>query len=70
MKPLAALLFILASAPITHADNTTDTICQQSQDFGLSPDQIAQNLHNGNPTLPLFRARGDVITHLGDCDQH
>jgi hypothetical protein len=64
MKTVAALAFILLSAPIAHADN----ICQQSQDFGLSPDQIAKNLRDGDPTLPLFRARGKVLNRLGACD--
>lgn len=41
MKTLAALLFIVCSAQIAHADNPSDPICQQSTDFGLSPGQIA-----------------------------
>ncbi len=69
MKLIAALLFIIASASITHADNTTDTICQQSTNFGLSPGQIADNLHSGQPSMPEFRQRGTVLNTLGDCDQ-
>lgn len=69
MKPLAALLITAAfvGAPIAHADNTTDTVCQQSTQFGLSPGQIADNLHSGQPNMPAFRQRGDVLNTLGDC---
>ncbi len=34
VKTIAALAFILLSAPIAHADNTNDPICQQSTQFG------------------------------------
>jgi hypothetical protein len=55
----------LSFAPMAHAD--PDPICQQSTQFGLSPGQIADNLHSGQPNMPEFRQRGTVINHLGEC---
>jgi hypothetical protein len=52
---------------LAHAD--TDPICQQSQSFGLGPGQIAENMHSGNPTAPLFRLRGRVLNTIGGCPQ-
>lgn len=67
MKSLAALLIMFTSIPVAHADNTTDTICQQSTQFGLSPDQITANIHSGQPNMPEFRQRGEVLNDLGNC---
>jgi len=67
----AALLtvFIIAAIPLAHADdNVNNLICQEMR-VGLSPDQIAQSVHSGDPTMPPFIARGKVPNQLGDCDE-
>jgi hypothetical protein len=46
-----------------------DPICQQSTQFGLSPGQIADNLHSGQPNMSLFRQRGQVLNDLGNCPE-
>lgn len=66
LKTVAALLFILASAPIAHADNTNDLICEDSR-MGMSPGQISDSIHGGQPNMPEFRQRGTVLNDLGDC---
>ncbi|MFZ0718359.1 hypothetical protein [Mycobacterium sp.] len=72
MTPLVVLMaasIAVATAIIARADSTDDQICQQSTQFGLSPDQITTNLHNGQPNMPEFRQRGEVLNALGGCDQ-
>ncbi|MGO9071797.1 hypothetical protein [Mycobacterium sp.] len=49
-----------------HAD-INDQVCQQSTQFGLSPGQIADNIHSGQPNMPEFRQRGTVLNDLGTC---
>lgn len=61
------VVFALISAPVAHADDNNSTICQQSTQFGLSPDQIAANIHSGQPNMPEFRQRGQVLNQLGNC---
>lgn len=51
MKSLvaAALTFaMMIGAPIAHADGTDDLICQESR-MGMSPGQISDSIHSGDP---------------------
>lgn len=65
----AAALIILgiAGAGVAHADPTTpDLICLMMRQ-GYSPEQTAESLYSGNPTVPLYQWRGKVLNQLGNC---
>jgi hypothetical protein len=47
----------IAAAPLAQATPTTDDLVCLYAQMGQSPEQIAETLVAGNPTLPLFRAR-------------
>lgn len=66
MNHVAVLLFIPTSAPIAYADDTNDLICQESR-MGMSPGQISDSIHGGQPSMPERRQRGQVINDLGNC---
>jgi hypothetical protein len=65
----AAIAALVSGTGVAHADSINDQVCLQSNTFGLSPGQIADNLHSGQPNMPEFRQRGDVLNDLGTCDQ-
>lgn len=65
MKTLAALLIALWCALIAHADNT-DLICQESR-MGMSPGQLSDSIHGGDPSMPQWEQRSQVINDLGNC---
>jgi hypothetical protein len=60
MKPVVATMLILAALVFgTDVPGVNQLVCQQLS-LGQPPSQIAEELHNGNPTIPLYIARGKV----------